>query len=102
MSKDWIKSKEAELVTQAQDVSAKSPIRRLPTAWLPRMRRRWRRRSRASSTSTTWRRTRRTRTKVTVEEKNFAKDTLVARMRSYGRRISVNPSVSDALKVGLG
>jgi hypothetical protein len=43
-----------------------------------------------------------TRTKVTVEQKSTAKDVLVARMRSYGRRIQANPSVSSAQKVALG
>src|SRR4051812_14277803 len=102
MSKDWIKSKEAELVTQAQDVSTK--ITDTPVAYglvagdataLATDVTNWVNKYNLATAPTA-------RTKGTVEEKNFAKDTLVARMRSYGRRINAKPAVSNALKVGLG
>ncbi len=43
-----------------------------------------------------------TRTRVTIETKDTAKDVLIARMRSYGRRIQANPAVTSAQKVALG
>src|SRR4051812_40899582 len=102
MAKDWIKSKQAELLTQAQDFSAKITL--TPVAYglvaadataLATDVTSYETAYQAATNPTT-------KTEVTVEQKNFAKDALVARMRSYGRRISVNPAVTDAQKIGLG
>jgi hypothetical protein len=43
-----------------------------------------------------------TRTKVTIAEKDTAKAVLVADLRSLGRRIQANPSVTAAQKTALG
>ena len=102
MAKDWIKSKEAEFVTQAQDFSAK--ISAAPTTYGLVA---------ADATALASDVTAfvsaynlavdpATRTKVTVEDKDTKKAVLIARMRSYGRRIQANPAVTNAQKVELG
>lgn len=99
---DWVKSRDAELNTQAGDFSAyitahavalglvsgdATTLAGFVTTFADKL-------GVASDPST--------RTPVAVAEKDTAKDVLVADMRSLGRRIQANPAVTDAQKVALG
>ncbi|MEA2710003.1 MAG: hypothetical protein QOF78_2604 [Phycisphaerales bacterium] len=101
-NKDWIKAKEAQLVTQCQDVSGKiSAAASDYDLTVPEAA------ALASDTSAFVSAYEAatdpaTKTKVTVELKRLAKVALVARMREYGQRIQANKSISSALKIGLG
>jgi len=102
MPKDWIKAKQAELLTQAQDFSEKITL--TPVAFGLAAPDAVALASDVSLYETSYQAATdpATKTEVTVEQKNFAKDALIARMRSYGRRISANPAVTDAQKISLG
>src|SRR5688572_21271355 len=102
MSVDWIKKRQAQFATQAQDFSEK--ITATPAAFFLTV-------AEAASlaadvaafvaayeadTDPA------TKTKVTTETKRVTQAALVARMREYGQRIQANKSISTALKVSLG
>ena len=99
---DWIKSREAELVTQAEDMSAAisadpadfgldiadgTALASDTTAFVNAF-------DLAEDPAT--------RTAMTIEEKRVKKAALIARMRSVGARVRANPAVSNALKLSIG
>src|SRR4051812_866584 len=102
MSKDWIKRKEAELVTQAEDMSAAISADPTDFALLPADA------TALASDVTNWvnkynlAKDPATRTPLTVEDKNVAKAAVIARMRSLGARVRSNSAVSNALKMSIG
>lgn len=102
MAKDWIKSKQSELVAQCQDVSAKITAAPASYSLLPADAVALAALVTAFVTAYGLWADPATKTAVVTEQKNLAKDNLIALMRSYGRRISANPNISDDLKVGLG
>ncbi|HEX8521558.1 MAG TPA: hypothetical protein VF669_04820 [Tepidisphaeraceae bacterium] len=102
MSKDWIMKKESEFIVQAADFTAK--IAAAPTSYGLSS-------SDATALSTDNTAAQAayelaadpaTRTKPIVEDKDTKLAVLEARMRSYGKRINANSSVTNAQKASLG
>jgi hypothetical protein len=101
-NRDWIKKKEAELVTQAEDMSAAISAAVADFGLLPADA------TALASDVTSWvnaydlAKDVATRTPLTIEDKDVKKAAVIARMRSVGGRVRANPTVSNALKMSIG
>jgi hypothetical protein len=102
MSKDWIATKESELVTQAADFSSKISAAPTTSGLLAADATALASDNSAFAAAYNLATDPTTRTKVTVEDKDTKLAVLVARMRSYGKRINANPAVTNAQKTALG
>jgi hypothetical protein len=101
-NRDWISHRDAELVTQAEDMSAKvtADFAALGLANTDAT-------ALASATTSyvnayNLAKDDATRTPLTIEDMSVAKAALIARMRGIGARVRANPNVSNSLKLSLG
>lgn len=102
MSNDWIAKTEAERVNQAQDFATKIAVNPVSLGLTAAEATSMQNDATAFATAFSLATNPVTRTKITVEDKDIKEATCIARMRSYGKRIVANLSVSDTQKSSLG
>ena len=101
MSQDWISHKDADLVQQASDFSAYVSANTAALGLLPADATQLAADLLAFTNANEAAENPSTRTAVTIGVRDTSRDVLVARMRSYGRRIQANPNTTNAQRQAL-